>query len=121
MKNLDNEIKKRRLLADYYLKNIKNENILLPTLRKENNHVWHLFVIRTDKRDQLQKLLSKNGVQTLIHYPIPPHQQKAYEELNELKFEISEEIHQKALSLPISGIQSLKDTKKILDLVNNFH
>ena len=86
LKYLDNEIEKRREIANYYLENIKNENIILPTVRNENNHVWHLFVIRTKNRDELQKYLLVDGIQTLIHYPIPPHKQNAYKEWNNEKY-----------------------------------
>ena len=118
---LDNEIEKRREIANYYLENIKNENIILPTVRNENNHVWHLFVIRTKNRDELQKYLLVDGIQTLIHYPIPPHKQNAYKEWNNEKYSISEQIHDEILSLPISGIQSLEDTKDIINLINQFY
>ncbi|UYF42479.1 DegT/DnrJ/EryC1/StrS family aminotransferase [Aliarcobacter cryaerophilus] len=120
LRYLDNEIEKRREIANYYLENIKNENIILPTVRNENNHVWHLFVIRTSKRDELQKYLVENGIQTLIHYPIPPHKQNAYKEWNNEKYPISEQIHDEILSLPISGIQSFEDTKKIVQVINDF-
>jgi len=121
LKYLDNEILKRREIANYYLENIKNDNIILPTVRDEDNHVWHLFVIRTNKRDELQKYLLDNGIQTLIHYPIPPHKQNAYKEWNNESHEISEQIHDDVLSLPISGVQSLEDTKKIIDLINKLY
>ena len=120
LKYLDEEIRKRRVIANHYLKNINNNVILLPSVRAESNHVWHLFVIRTKKRALLQKELSDNGVQTLIHYPIPPHKQKAYKEWDKLKLPISELIHNQALSLPISGVQNMPDTDKIIDIVNKF-
>ncbi len=120
LKYLDNEVEKRREIANYYLQNIKNENIILPTLRAEDNHVWHLFVIRTSKRDELQKYLLDNGVQTLIHYPIPPHKQNAYKDWNNESYPISEQIHDEILSLPISGIQSLEDSKNIIEVCNDF-
>ena len=120
LRYLDEEIRKRRIIAKHYLKNINNKNIFLPIVRAENNHVWHLFVIRTKKRDLLQKELADNGVQTLIHYPIPPHKQKAYKEWNSQNFPISESIHNQALSLPINGVQNIQDTDKIIDVVNNF-
>ncbi|MDD2888667.1 MAG: DegT/DnrJ/EryC1/StrS family aminotransferase [Aliarcobacter sp.] len=120
LKYLDNEVEKRREIANYYLQNIKNENIILPTVRTEDNHVWHLFVIRTNKRDELQKYLLDNGIQTLIHYPIPPHKQNAYKEWNDENYPISEQIHNEVMSLPISGVQSLEDTMKIVYLLNNF-
>ncbi len=121
LRYLDNELEKRRDIANYYLENIKNENIILPVVRAESNHVWHLFVIRTSKRDELQKYLLDNGVQTLIHYPIPPHNQNAYKEWNNENYPITEQIHTEVLSLPISGIQSLEDTKDITNLINQFH
>ncbi|MDP3119209.1 MAG: DegT/DnrJ/EryC1/StrS family aminotransferase [Sulfuricurvum sp.] len=118
---LDNEIEKRREIAGYYLENIKNSNIILPTLRAEDNHVWHLFVIRTQNRDELQKYLSDNSIQTLIHYPIPPHKQEAYKEWNSKNYPISEQIHSQILSLPISAVQSLENTNKIVQALNDFN
>jgi len=121
LRYLDNEVEKRREIASYYLQNIKNENIVLPTVSEEDNHVWHLFVVRTNKRDKLQKFLQKNGIQTLIHYPIPPHKQKAYTEWNNESYPISEQIHNEALSLPISGVQSLDDAKEIVKVISDFN
>lgn len=120
LRHLDDEIKKRREVSNYYLDNIKNKNIILPTIKDQNSHVWHLFVIRTSKRDELQKYLSENGIQTLIHYPIPPHKQIAYKEFNNISYSISEQIHDEVLSLPISGVQSMLETKKIVEIINNY-
>ena len=120
LRHLDKEIEKRREIADSYLQNIKNENIILPKVRAKDNSVWHLFVIRTNKRDMLQKYLLENRIQTLIHYPLAPHKQEAYKEWNAESFPISEQIHDEVLSLPISGVQSLGDTMKIIEILNNF-
>ena len=120
LRYLDNEVEKRREIAKYYLQNIKNDNIILPMVRAEDNHVWHLFVIRTSKRDELQKYLVENGIQTLIHYPIPPHKQNAYKEWKNESYPISEQIHDEILSLPISGVQILEDTMKIVNILNSF-
>jgi dTDP-4-amino-4,6-dideoxygalactose transaminase len=120
LRYLDEETNKRREIADYYLANIKNKNIVLPTVRAEDNHVWHLFVIRTKNRDELQKYLLDNGIQTLIHYPIPPHKQVAYSAWNDQSYPISEKIHSEVMSLPISGVQSLEDTKSIVKVLNDF-
>jgi dTDP-4-amino-4,6-dideoxygalactose transaminase len=126
LRYLDNEVEKRREIASYYLDNIKNENIILPiqnsklNIQNYSNHVWHLFVIRTTKRDELQKYLLDNGIQTLIHYPIPPHKQNAYKEWENNSYPISEQIHDEVISLPISGVQSLADTKKIVEVLNDF-
>lgn len=116
--HLNAEISKRKEIADYYLANIKNENITLPTITTDS--VWHLFVIRTPKRDELQKYLLDNAIQTLIHYPIPPHKQVAYTEWNDESLPISEQIHDEVLSLPISGVQNLEDTQKIVQIINNY-
>jgi len=119
IKYLDIEIKKRKEIASYYIKNIKNKNVLLPIIATDS--VWHLFVIRTKKREDLIEYFLDNNVQILIHYPIPPHKQKAYKEWNVKSFPISEKIHDEVLSLPISAVQSLEDTKKIVDLINEFN
>jgi len=124
LKYLDNEIAKRREIANYYLQNISNPNVILPTTHYSltaNSHVWHLFVIRTQNRDELQKHLLNNGIQTLIHYPIPPHKQNAYKEWNNDSYPISEQIHNEILSLPISGVQSIEDTMKIVQVINDFN
>ena len=120
LRYLNTEIEKRRAIAHYYLENIKNEKIILPTLTCKDNHVWHLFVIRTEKRDELQKHLFDNKIQTLIHYPIPPHKQNAYKEWNNQSYPISEQIHDEVLSLPISGVQSLETTQKIVKTINEY-
>ncbi|MGE4383696.1 MAG: DegT/DnrJ/EryC1/StrS family aminotransferase [Arcobacter sp.] len=120
LRYLDNEVEKRKEIANFYLQNIKNENIILPTVRAEDNHVWHLFVIRIKYRKELQKYLLDNDIQTLIHYPIPPHKQDAYKEWYNKRYLISEQIHNEVLSLPISGVQSLEDTKKIINNINKY-
>jgi dTDP-4-amino-4,6-dideoxygalactose transaminase len=120
LRQLDNEVEKRREIANYYLENIKNDKLILPTVRAEDNHVWHLFVIRTQNRDELQKYLLDNGIQTLIHYPLAPHKQQAYKEWNDKSYPISEQIHDEVVSLPISGVQSLEDTMKIVEVLNGY-
>lgn len=118
LKYLDKEVENRKEIANYYLKNIKNQNIILPSITTDS--VWHVFVIRTNKRDDLQQYLLENDVQTLIHYPIPPHLQEAYSEWEEQSYPICEQIHKEVLSLPISGIQSMEDTIKINEIINEF-
>jgi len=118
LRYLDGEIEKRKEIAKYYLENIKNRNIILPTIQTDS--VWHLFVIRTKHRNELQNYLLDNCIQTLIHYPIPPHKQEAYREWNNENYPISEQIHDEVLSLPISGVQSLENTKKIVSIINLF-
>jgi len=120
LKYLEGEIKKRRKIANYYLEHIQNEYISLPFVGKSDTHVWHLFVIKTKKRKLLQEYLQDNGIQTLIHYPIPPHKQEAYSEWNKEKYSISEIIHNEVLSLPIYGVQTLEQTMKIVEVLNDF-
>lgn len=122
---MDKEVEHRRQIAQLYLTGIKNPLIHLPLqnidAEKYDQHVWHLFVVRSEKRDELQKYLSNHGIQTLIHYPIPPHQQQAYKEWNHLSYPISEQLHTEVLSLPISPILSLEDAQKIVSICNNFN
>ena len=120
LKLLDFDNKLRRDNANYYFKHITNEKILLPNHNLTNSHVYHLFVIRTKNRDKLQEYLLNNGVQTAIHYPIPPHKQNALKEYSHLKLPNTEQIHNEVLSLPISPVQTVDDTKKIVTLLNKF-
>lgn len=94
LRHLDEEIKCRRKVAEYYLTNIDNPNIQLPTVADRETHVWHLFVVRSGQRDVLQQQLAEQGVQTLIHYLVPPHQQKAYENWHTEHYPVTESIHQ---------------------------
>ena len=120
LRHLDKEVERRRETANYYMNNINNRYIVLPTLRSETEHVWHLFVIRTKNRDKLQKYLLDNGIQTLIHYPIPPNKQSAYKEWNNESYRITEQIHEEVLSLPISSVQSFEEIKKVVAVVNQY-
>ncbi len=120
LKNIQKDIEARRFVANYYLENITNANIALPTVLNQQQHVWHLFVIRTKNRVGLQNYLSENGVQTLIHYPIPPHKQAAYKEFKDLKLPIAVQIHNEVLSLPISGVMKEIDLHNIVAVLNKF-
>ena len=123
---LDADNQRRREIAQYYISNITNQNIVLPATFNQQpaisdmGHVWHLFITRTINRDNLQQYLHKNGVQTMIHYPIPPHQQLAYKEWNNLKLPITETIHNEVLSLPISPVMPMAERSQICDLINNY-
>lgn len=121
LKHIDEENNTRRIIAKRFIEEIKNPNIILPeNPENENEHVWHVFVIRTAKRDELQAYLTEQGIQTIIHYPIPPHQQEAYKEWKELSFPISEKIHAEVLSLPISSVLEEEEIQMIIKTVNNF-
>lgn len=122
LKYIDAENGKRREIAERYCAEIKNDKIILPHLPTDaKEHVWHLFVIRTAEREKLQKYLLENGVQTLIHYPIPPHKQKAYKYYNHLSFPITEKIHEEVLSLPISPIMTDEEVEIVITKINNFN
>ncbi len=120
LKGLDNDNNKRREVAKYYLENIKNPLITLPQVKDENSHVWHVFVVRVEKREEFQKYLTENDVQTLIHYPIPPHKQEAYKEWNGLSYPITEQIHKEIVSLPVSPVMTDDEVKKVVEIVNLF-
>lgn len=124
LKYLDQEVIHRRKIAAFYLERIHNPLIELPlsniNAEKYQQHVWHLFVIRTKHRQALQKYLVESGVQTLIHYPIPPHKQQAYKDWNELSYPVSEQIHAEVISLPIGPTLSLDDAEKVIQLCNSF-
>lgn len=121
LKYIDAENSRRKEIAKRYIAEINNPNIILPeNPSDENEHVWHLFVIRTTERERLQNYLAENGVQTLIHYPIPPHQQEAYKEWNDLSFPITEKIHAEVLSLPMSPVINDVQVEKIISLLQIF-
>lgn len=121
LKYIDADNEKRRSIAKIYCAEIENEKILLPNISKnEKEHVWHLFVIRTENRENLQNYLYEFGIQTLIHYPIPPHKQRAYKCYNQLSFPITEKIHKEVLSLPISPVLSEIDLKKVIKILNEY-
>ncbi|WP_019671976.1 DegT/DnrJ/EryC1/StrS family aminotransferase [Psychrobacter lutiphocae] len=117
--HLDDEIAQRRQIAKAYLEGINNPALTLPEAYGES-HVWHLFVVRCEKRDKLQQYLADNGVQTLIHYPIAPHKQQAYAEWNDLSYPVTESIHQQVLSLPMSPVLDMSDVKKVIELCNAY-
>jgi len=136
---LDEDNAHRREIAGYYFNNITNPEIIPPSDRKpatDNchlqpdfnlspfsfnlSHVWHLFVIRHRERDRLQQYLTDNGIQTLIHYPIPPHKQKAYKEWNGLNFPVTEKIHREVLSLPVSQVMTDDEVRTVTEILNRF-
>jgi dTDP-4-amino-4,6-dideoxygalactose transaminase len=121
--HLDAENSIRRAIAQRYLNEIKNDKIILPTLSLRGtlqSHVFHLFVIRTENRNYLQQYLLENGIQTVIHYPIAPHQQKAFTSWNKLSFPITEKIHKEVLSLPISPVLTMDEVSFIVSILNRY-
>lgn len=126
LRYLDAEIRHRRAVAATYSAGISNPKIQLPLqdntqdIQLNENHVWHLFVVRTRQREALQEHLRKQGIQTLIHYPVPPHQQPAYKECNQQSHPLTEAIHEEVLSLPMGPTLSLQDAQKVAAAVNSF-
>lgn len=121
LKYIDQENARRREIAKRYIAGINNTAVTLPeNPQDEKEHVWHLFVIRTGNRSALQNYLTEKGVQTLIHYPIPPHKQKAYADMNHLTFPITEKIHDEVLSLPISPVMTDEEVETVINAVNSF-
>ncbi|NLW32494.1 MAG: aminotransferase, partial [Fibrobacter sp.] len=138
LSRLDADNQRRREVAQYYISNIKHPDIILPCawsppIDKPNtetltthhspltsSHVWHLFVIRTVKRDQLQKYLAGKEIQTMIHYPISPHKQQAYREWNNRSYPVTELIHEQVLSLPISSVMTEMENNILIEVLNSF-
>lgn len=120
LKHLDSLNERRRQIAKRYLDEIKNEKIILPNDPGDQSHVWHLFVIRTESRDDLAKHLLANQVETMVHYPLPPHQQKAFSDWNNLSYPISEKIHQTVLSLPLNEALVESEIERIIEACNSY-
>lgn len=120
LRYLDEEIKARRRVADIYIKNINNHKIMLPEWGDREAHVFHIFAVLCEERDELQMYLSKKNIETLIHYPIPPHKQVAFPELCNLYLPITETIHNKVLSLPINHALTDEQIYHIVDTINSF-
>ncbi|CAG8871253.1 dTDP-3-amino-3,6-dideoxy-alpha-D-galactopyranose transaminase [Pseudomonas fluorescens] len=125
LKHLDVHTEHRRKIVGLYLQGIKNDAIQLPLavdtdVLAYEQHVWHLFVVRCQNRDKLQAHLAAQGIQTIIHYPIPPHKQSAYKDMNALSFPLTEAIHKEVLSLPLSPILDIADVEKVIAACNSF-
>ena len=125
LKKLDADNQQRRHIAQYYINNITNKNIVLPvkpgtSVVDELSHVWHVFAVRTANRNKFQAYLLQHDIQTVIHYPIAPHKQNAYKEWNNLSFPVSEQIHNEIISLPISPVIKLDEYEKVVNIVNSY-
>lgn len=122
LRHIDEITAERRAIAEAYLFGIKNPDIILPPIAEGASHVWHLFVVRTEKRDELQKYLTDNGVGTQIHYPVPPHLAEAYRELGhrEGDYTITEAYAKSVLSLPLyDGIQNI-GIDHVISIINSY-
>lgn len=118
LKYLDADNARRKEISRLYRANIKNPFILLPCAHDELAHVWHLFVVRTCRRQSFQEYLERNGVQTVIHYPTAPHQQGAYKEFQALSLPITEQIHREVCSLPISPVMTDDEVFRVVEIAN---
>lgn len=117
---IDEDNEYRRNIAEFYLKNINNSRVVLPEVAERNAHVWHIFAVRVAERDSFIKYLHDHNVETLIHYPIPPHKQNAYSEWKDLAFPVTEKIHAEEVSLPISPVMTMSEVEKVVGLINAY-
>lgn len=132
LKHLDKDTAKRRKIAKTYFAGITNKAVSLPVRFSKSNtkdycseveredHVWHLFVVRTKQREKLQQHLETQGIQTLIHYPIAPHQQLAYKEYKNFNLPLTEALQNELLSLPMSPVMSDADIQVVIKAINGF-
>jgi dTDP-4-amino-4,6-dideoxygalactose transaminase len=127
LQRLEQDNQQRRIVANYYSEHISNARVILPevfnrslSIEQSLSHVWHLYVIRHPNRLLLQQYLEAAGIQTLIHYPIPPHQQGAYRQWNQLSFPVTEAIHQQVLSLPVSPLMKEAEMEAVVNAINQF-
>ena len=115
---LDDENNRRKEIASLYINKVQNPLIHLPL--SERDSVWHIFPVFCERRDELQQYLRENGVETQIHYPIPPHKQQCFKERNQQSFPITEQIHSQELSIPCHQAMTKEEVDMIIDLLNSF-
>ena len=120
LRHLDEDNDARRIIADIYYKGIKNPLVTLPARLEDAQNVYHLFPLFCEYRDELQEHLKQQGVQTLIHYPIPPHKQECYSQWNQLSLPVTEKIHSRELSLPISPVMTADEAHEVVRVINAF-
>ena len=120
LSHLDEDNANRQRIAAYYYDNINNPKITLPNRLDDKNNVYHLFPVFCEQRDDFQQYLKNNGIQTLIHYPIPPHKQECYKELNGISLPITEQIHNQELSLPMSPVLTLAEAEEVVRVINRY-
>lgn len=120
LRHLEEDNAHRKEVARRYIDGITNPAIITPEVADRDAHVFHIFPIRCAQRDELQRYLTENGVQTIIHYPIPPHKQECYREWNGLSFPITEQIHNEELSLPISPVITDEEVDRVIELLNRW-
>lgn len=120
LSHLEEDIELRKQVAKRYIDNINHPDIITPNFDNWERHVFHIFPIRCSRRDELQKYLTKNEIQTIIHYPIPPHKQACYKEWNNMSLPITEKIHNEELSLPMSPVMTVEEVSTVIRIINAF-
>lgn len=120
LKYLDSENGRRREIARQYIAGIDNPHVTLPLVDDYDRHVFHIFAMMSPHRDRLQRHLAANGIETLIHYPIPPHRQEALRQFGHLSFPITEQIHREELSIPCNPAMGNDEVSQIIEAVNSF-
>ena len=120
LKYLDDDNNRRKQIAKMYYEEIKNPAIKMPSILPEENNVFHIFPVFTEKRDEFQQYLKEKEIGTIIHYPIPPHKQAAYREWNDLSFPVTEKIHAQELSLPMSPTLTDEQVNYVIDVINGW-
>ena len=120
LRHLDEDVALRQSVAQRYCAEITNPKIIVPSISDWKAHAFHLFPVRCAERDRLQQYLSEQGIQTIIHYPIPPHKQECYRQMNHLSLPVTEQIHNEELSLPISPVMSEEEISAVINAVNKF-
>ncbi len=120
LRHLDEDNNLRQQIAHYYYEHLLNPLITLPKHLSDAQNVYHIFPILCPERNKLQQYLANQGIQTLIHYPIPPHKQKCYSEWQTMHLPITEKIHQQELSLPISPVHTISEVETITNCINRF-
>lgn len=120
LKDLDEDNNYRRQVAEYYNNKIHNKAVVLPQSETHEGHVWHVYVVRVQDRAGFISFMEQKGIQTMIHYPIPPHKQKAYEEWNTHVYPISELIHSEVVSIPLSPVMKWEDVEYVSEAINEY-
>ncbi|MBO4663403.1 MAG: DegT/DnrJ/EryC1/StrS family aminotransferase [Bacteroidaceae bacterium] len=120
LRHLDEDNARRQQIAAHYYDNISNPHVTLPVRLPDANNVYHIFPVLCEERDKLQSFLKERGIQTLIHYPVAPHQQECYKEYSHLSLPVTERIHREELSLPMSPSLTIDDAKYVAECINEF-
>lgn len=120
LRHLDDDNRRRQQIASYYYDHIQHPLVRLPQRLDDSQNVYHIFPVLCTERDRLQQHLREQGVETLIHYPIPPHRQQCYSDWSTLQLPVTERIHNQELSLPMSPAMTDEEAQKVVEAINSF-